>query len=110
MAAEAVKNSSGFTVVVNDDEILSAQKQLSTEAGILVEPAAAATLAGIIKFQQENQISSDKKILLLMTGNGLKDSSSIQKWTKRPAALSPQDWADYYNVRARSGEPQETKV
>ena len=61
----------GRSVLVNDDEILLAQKELSEKAGLFAEPAAAASYAGYKKTQKG--IDANAKIALLITGSGLKD-------------------------------------
>src|SRR2546430_14521139 len=48
-ALEAVKDSHGWIDVVSDEEILRAYRMLAREEGIFMEPASAATLAGLIK-------------------------------------------------------------
>jgi len=57
---------------VSDEEILDAVRSLSSKAGIFVEPAAAATLAGLRKSLEINVLTKDEKIVLLLTGHGLK--------------------------------------
>ena len=48
-AVAARDESGGIIDMVSDEEILSAQKLLASEAGIFGEPASAASLAGLIK-------------------------------------------------------------
>ena len=52
----------------------------STE-GILAEPASAASVAGVIKAQKLGLIESGKKIVCILTGNGLKDPDSAIKYS-----------------------------
>ncbi len=78
LAANAVKQSGGFGVTVSDAEILSAQKEFVKNTGILCEPSSAATYAAIKKLNNTTQNFKDKKILLLITGNGLKDIESLK--------------------------------
>jgi len=77
MAAESVKLSGGEAVVVSDDEILKAQKLIAENFGVLSEPSSAATFAGWLCLRNDKKIS-DKKNLLLITGNGLKDLESLK--------------------------------
>ena len=76
-ALEAVKNTNGKMLAVSDKEILHAQKTLALE-GIWVEPASAAGLAGLTKEIQAGLDVSGKKIVLVCTGNGLKDPDIVQ--------------------------------
>ena len=67
----------GQSVLVSDDEILIAQKELSEKAGLFAEPAAAASYAGYKKTQKG--IDPNAKIALLITGFGLKDIDAATK-------------------------------
>jgi threonine synthase len=78
MAAEAVKESNGFAIAVTDEEILSAQKDFIKRTGILCEPSSASVYAAYKKLHAEGSISSSEKILLLITGNGLKDVKALR--------------------------------
>ncbi len=78
MAANAVKESKGFAVSVIDAEILSAQKEFIKRTGILCEPSSASVYAAYKKLITEDRISSSKKNLLLITGNGLKDMDALR--------------------------------
>jgi threonine synthase len=78
MAADAVKESNGFAIAVTDDEILSAQKEFIKQTGILCEPSSASVYAAYKKLVTEDKISSSEKILLLITGNGLKDVETLR--------------------------------
>ena len=58
---------------VTDDEILAAYRMLASKEGVFCEPASAASVAGLVK-QANNGIDfSGKKIVCVLTGNGLKD-------------------------------------
>ncbi len=78
MAADAVKESNGFAIAVTDDEILSAQKEFIKQTGILCEPSSASVYAAYKKLIAEDKINSSEKILLLITGNGLKDVEALR--------------------------------
>jgi threonine synthase len=93
MAAYAVRESNGIAISVSDDEILQAQKRLAKQTGLLVEPAAAASLAGYQKLKSKGIISgSQSRILLMMTGNGLKDVEALNQWNPVPDARSVVEW------------------
>jgi threonine synthase len=82
MAAEAVKNTNGKGIEVSDEEIISAQKILAQEYGILSEPAASASFAGYIKLNMKEKFNGSS--MLMITGNGLKDISSLESWNEKP--------------------------
>ena len=71
-ALRAIKKTNGHALVVSDEEILDAVRLLSSKAGIFVEPSAAATLAGLRKSLEVKVLTKDEKIVLLLTGHGLK--------------------------------------
>jgi threonine synthase len=78
MAADAVKESKGFAITVTDGEILSAQKEFIKQTGILCEPSSASVYAAYKKLLTEDKLNSTDKILLLITGNGLKDVEALR--------------------------------
>ncbi|OFZ49114.1 MAG: threonine synthase [Bdellovibrionales bacterium RIFOXYB1_FULL_37_110] len=75
----------GKTILVTDDEILNAQKILSTKTGLFIEPAGAASLAGLLKVK--DSLKKNETIVLLATGNGLKDTLSATKKITKPQKL-----------------------
>ena len=79
MAADAVKESNGFAISVTDEEILSAQKEFIKQTGVLCEPSSASVYAAYKKLLSIDKFNSSDKILLLITGNGLKDIESLRK-------------------------------
>jgi len=79
MAADAVKKSNGFAIAVTDKENLSAQKEFIRQTGLLCEPSSASVYAAYKKLILEGRISTDENILLLITGNGLKDIEALKK-------------------------------
>lgn len=80
-ATTAIKESGGGIDVVTDEEILQAQRWLAAEEGIFVEPASAASVAGLMKYVSQSEEATPllknlplaAKIVLTVTGNGLKD-------------------------------------
>ncbi len=82
MAKKIVESTGGLTVDVSDREILIAQRLLASTTGIFAEPAASSPLAGAIKLK--NKLKNYKTIVLLITGNGLKDIETPLKNIKLP--------------------------
>ena len=72
-AVKAVTESSGLIDMVSDDEILDAQRLLARSAGIFVEPASAAGFAGLLKCHTAGNIPKGSKVVVTVTGHGLKD-------------------------------------
>jgi threonine synthase len=77
LALDKLKAHGGEVVIVDDGEILAAQKELSDGAGIFSEPSAAAAWAGWAK--RREQIGEDELVLVLVTGSGLKDVASAAR-------------------------------
>lgn len=72
-AMDAVGESGGRIRSVSDEEILHAYKLLARTEGIMVEPACAAPLAGLIQCVASGEIPQGSLITATMTGHGLKD-------------------------------------
>lgn len=78
MAKRAVEESNGFSILVNDDEILTGQTLLASTTGIFAEPAASATVAALQKISTQNLLPKNAQVVLLITGHGLKDIKAAQ--------------------------------
>ena len=72
-ATQAASESGGSVESVTDDEILHAYRLLAQTEGLMVEPACAAPLAGLIKCVGAGRIPDGCLITATMTGHGLKD-------------------------------------
>jgi threonine synthase len=68
-ASNALSESGGAIDSVTDEEILAAQRWLASHEGIFVEPASAASVAGLFKLGKLNA----RRVVLTVTGHGLKD-------------------------------------
>ena len=82
-ALAAKEESCGIIDMVTDDEILHAYRLLGSKEGIFCEPASATALAGLLKLSKDGLNISDKCIVCIITGSGLKDpelaSRSVDK-------------------------------
>jgi len=72
-AVKAATESSGAIDMVSDEEILDAQRLLARSAGIFVEPASAAGIAGLLKCHTADNIPKGSTVVVTVTGHGLKD-------------------------------------
>ncbi|MFZ5518735.1 MAG: threonine synthase [Candidatus Zhuqueibacterota bacterium] len=95
MAAYAVKQSQGDAMSVSDDEIAAAQKCVANDWGILVEPAAAASFAGYLKYLSHRDIRGEK-MMVMFTGHGLKDMATLERWNEPCQARSPHEWRAHF--------------
>ena len=72
-AVTAAQESEGRIDKVTDDEIIAAYKLIARCEGVMVEPACAAPLAGLIKAVKAGLIDEGSLVTATMTGHGLKD-------------------------------------
>ena len=75
-ALGAIYDSNGFAETVSDEEILNAQKELAQKEGIGIEPASAASIAGLKKLRANGEIDKGEKIVCVVTGHLLKDPNT----------------------------------
>lgn len=75
-AVAARDDSAGQITSVTDEQILQAQQILAAEVGIFVEPASAASVAGLLQAAQAHQVPEGARIVCTVTGNGLKDTKT----------------------------------
>jgi threonine synthase len=72
--AENARDKSGGVIdMVTDEEILEAYRLVSAREGVFVEPSSAAGIAGLLKHKKAGNLPTGKKIVITVTGNGLKD-------------------------------------
>src|SRR5205814_7748606 len=72
-ALRAVKASDGAIVAVDDDMILEAAKDIAAQTGVFAEPTGSAPFAGLVKARAEGIVGPTDRVLIVVTGNGLKD-------------------------------------
>ncbi len=86
-ALRAVRESGGFAVTVSDAEILAAIPELARGAGVFAEPAAAAGYAGLKKAAAAGLLTGARVVVLLVTGNGLKDVAAAMRTAGEPRVV-----------------------
>jgi threonine synthase len=89
MAVKFLKDYQGECITVSDEEILQASALLSRTTGIFSEPAAAAAFAGMVRYSNEKKIRESSKVVVLLTGSGLKDLKSVQSSIHLPEPVEP---------------------
>ncbi len=73
-ALAARDESGGVIDAVTDEQILDAHRWLATrEVGIFVEPASAASVAGLLQQHGRGQLDPGQRVVCTVTGHGLKD-------------------------------------
>jgi len=85
-----IQENNGIILDVSDKEILKAQEMLSEYEGIYCEPASATTLAGLLKLSGKEKLQANDKIVLVVTGSGLKAMDALEpsRINVREASLS----------------------
>ncbi|WP_411719661.1 threonine synthase [Mycetocola sp.] len=81
LALAAREATDGYFGAIEDDMILAAQRILSTEVGIFVEPASAISVAGLLERAEAGHVPAGSTVVLTVTGHGLKDP----QWALRNA-------------------------
>ncbi|MEM3404302.1 MAG: threonine synthase [Nitrososphaeria archaeon] len=76
---KAVREVKGEFVDVSDEEILEAVATLGKTEGLFVEPGAAASLAGLRRLVDKGKVDADQKIVIVVTGSGLKDVTDVRQ-------------------------------
>ena len=77
MAVRDIRASGGFGITVSDQEILAAEKALARRTGVFAEPSGAASYAGLLRLLEEGKIARDERVVLLVTGSGLKSIDAV---------------------------------
>ena len=84
-----VRETGGGGVAVPDEAILEAIALLARTTGVFAEPAAAAALAGLRAALDEGLVERRERVVLLITGTGLKDVPAAARAVRRPAPIAP---------------------
>ena len=95
-AIEARDQSGGLIDAVTDEEILQAYHQLAAFSGVFVEPASAASVAGILKLAKAQYFKDHQgeRLVCTVTGHGLKDPKTAMKDLPEPKVVT----ADKKNI------------
>ena len=72
--AIAARDESGGAIdMVSDDDILAAYRLLAATEGVFVEPASAASVAGLLRASAIGLVERGEQVVCTVTGHGLKD-------------------------------------
>lgn len=88
-ALRALRESRGWCTGVSDREIVEAQRLLARTEGVGVEPASAASIAGVIKALKEGRLQGDERIVCITTGTALKDPEMVFREYEKPIEIEP---------------------
>ncbi len=88
---KALYHTNGYGVVVEDELILKAMKLLASLEGLFAEPSGAAGLAGLMKAIDDGLVDKDEKVVVLVTGHGLKDPDIVRKTAGDAPTIEPRE-------------------
>jgi len=86
---QSVTESGGAFIAVPDEEILESITTLARKAGVFGEPAGVAGVAGVRKAVKSGIISPSESVVIIATGNGLKDVQSAIRAAGKPTLIRP---------------------
>ena len=89
LALRRIEESGGAGVAVDDESIVAAVARLAATTGVFAEPAAAAALAGLEAALGRSLIDRDERVVLLITGTGLKDVPAAARSVTIPEPVEP---------------------
>jgi threonine synthase len=87
-AVNAIHEAEGVVVTASDEAILDAMR-LAGKHGMFAEPAAAAALAGVVSAINSKIIGANDRVLVMVTGSGLKDTKNAIRAGGQPIAIEP---------------------
>jgi len=74
-AISARDESGGLIEAVTDEQIIAACRLLATTEGVHVEPASAASVAGLLDRHSAGRLDPGQRVVCTVTGHGLKDAA-----------------------------------
>ncbi|MFW5934694.1 MAG: threonine synthase, partial [Halolamina sp.] len=86
-ALPGVRETGGTAVAVDDDAITAAQRDLARE-GVGVEPASAASIAGLRELRNRGVVDADERVVCLTTGHLLKDPEAAAAASDDPQPVA----------------------
>jgi len=90
LALRRIRETGGAAVSVDDQAILEAIPRLASLTGLFAEPAAAAALAGLDAALEQRLVGRDERVVLLITGSGLKDVPAAARSIAIPEPVEPE--------------------
>lgn len=88
-AVQARDESNGLIDAVSDDEIAKAYRFIAEREGVFAEPASAAAVAGVINLAKKNFFKPDSRIVITLTGAGLKDPDYALSFDDKIETVEP---------------------
>jgi threonine synthase len=86
-AMTARDESHGRFAAVTDEEIIAAYRLLSAREGVFVEPASAASVAGLLQSASDGTLPRGSLVVCTVTGHGLKDPDTALLAAPEPVVV-----------------------
>jgi threonine synthase len=86
-AVNAKDSSHGQFAAVTDEEILAAYRLLSAHEAVFVEPASAASVAGLLQSSADGTLPRGSVVVCTVTGHGLKDPDTALLAAPEPVVV-----------------------
>ena len=78
LALDGLRATNGSILSLTEEEIRESQRLLARHGGIFAEPAGAVGIVGIRKLRERGEMGNDEVVVVVITGHGLKDPSSVR--------------------------------
>jgi threonine synthase len=88
-ALNAVRQTGGAYIAVEDEAILTAMQPMARLGAVFAEPAGAAALAGLHQARKDQLIGDNETVVIINTGNGLKDVPAAIQVTGGTTVIEP---------------------
>ncbi|MGB9758113.1 MAG: threonine synthase [Candidatus Bipolaricaulaceae bacterium] len=88
-AVKYVAKTGGGFVTVSDPELLSAAWELARKTGVFAEPSGAAPYAALLRLRKEGVFGEKDRVVLIVTGSGLKDPQGVTRALPEPPVIRP---------------------
>jgi threonine synthase len=92
-AEEARDESGGLIAAVTDKQILEAYRLVARTEAVFVEPASAASVAGLLQTAADGRLARGSTVVCTLTGNGLKDPEWAITGAPRPITVPVDGYA-----------------
>jgi len=88
-ALNAVRQTGGAFIAVEDEAILQAMPPLARLGAVFAEPAGAAAYAGLVQAVDTGLVNADETVVVINTGSGLKDVNAAIQVTGGVTVIEP---------------------
>jgi len=88
-AKKVIDESGGSAAMPTDGEIIEGIKLLARTEGIFTEPAGGTTIAGLKILIEGGHVQNDERVVVYVTGNGLKAQETLMESLHVPTAIRP---------------------